>query len=453
MTEPQVEADRWGERLARRLGLWSAVAVVIGTTIGSGIFRTPASVAQLVGDVPLFFVAWVVGGVVALAGALTYAELAAAFPRSGGIYVFLREGFGPLPAFLFGWAELWIIRPGAFGAIGITASAYTLRTLGLDPAASVLGLPLRAEQALGAVYILVVAAVNYYGIHRGAILQNVSTALKVGALVALVLVGVALGDGQGVAQITAQRAAVGLSPFLLAMVGILWAYDGWADLSFVGGEVREPGRNLPRALLLGTGAVVALYLAANAVYLYLIPMVQMRAAELVAADVAALVVGPVGVGLVSAAIAVSTFGTLNGSMMTAPRIFFAMAEDGLFPRAIARVDPVTRSPTGAVLLTAGLGVVFISIRTFTELANQFVIGIWPFYALAVAAVFVLRRQRPDLERPYRAWGYPLVPFLFLLGSLLLLGNYLVTEPGAFAVDIGVILTGVPVYYVWKSRRL
>jgi amino acid transporter len=453
MTEPQVEADRWGERLARRLGLWSAVAVVIGTTIGSGIFRTPASVAQLVGDVPLFFVAWVVGGVVALAGALTYAELAAAFPRSGGIYVFLREGFGPLPAFLFGWAELWIIRPGAFGAIGITASAYTLRTLGLDPAASVLGLPLRAEQALGAVYILIVAGVNYYGIHRGAILQNVSTALKVGALVALVLVGVALGDGQGVAQITAQRAAVGLSPFLLAMVGILWAYDGWADLSFVGGEVREPGRNLPRALLLGTGAVVALYLAANAVYLYLIPMVQMRAAELVAADVAALVVGPVGVGLVSAAIAVSTFGTLNGSMMTAPRIFFAMAEDGLFPRAIARVDPVTRSPTGAVLLTAGLGVVFISIRTFTELANQFVIGIWPFYALAVAAVFVLRRQRPDLERPYRAWGYPLVPFLFLLGSLLLLGNYLVTEPGAFAVDIGVILTGVPVYYVWKSRRL
>jgi amino acid transporter len=396
-----------------------------------------------VGDVPLFLVAWVLGGAVALAGALTYAELAAAFPRSGGIYVFLREAFGPLPAFLFGWAELWIIRPGAFGAIGITASAYTLRTLGLDPAATVAGLPLRAEQLLGACYILIVAAVNYYGIHRGAILQNVSTALKVGALVALVLIGLALGDGQGATEIAAQRAAVGLSPFLLAMVGILWAYDGWADLSFVGGEVRDPGRNLPRALLLGTGAVVVLYLVANAVYLYLIPMVQMRDAELVAADVAALVIGPAGVALVSAAIAVSTFGTLNGSMMTAPRIFFAMAEDDLFPRAIARVDPVTRSPTGAVVLTAVLGVVFISIRTFTELANQFVIGIWPFYAMAVAAVFVLRRRRPDLERPYRAWGYPAVPALFLLGSLLLLGNYLVTEPTAFAVDVGVILTGIP----------
>lgn len=446
-----MEPDRWGERLARRLGLWSAVAVVVGTTIGSGIFRTPASVAQRVEDVPLFFLAWIAGGVVALAGALTYAELAAAFPRSGGIYVFIREAFGPLPAFLFGWAELWIIRPGAFGAIGITASAYTLRTLGLDPGAAVVGLPLRAEQVVGAAYILIVAAVNYRGIHRGALLQNVSTVLKVGALALLVLLGLAIGNGPGVAEIAAQRAPVAVSPFLLAMVAILWAYDGWADLSFVGGEVRDPGRNLPRALLLGTAGVVVLYLSANAVYLYLIPMAQMQGAELVAADVAALVIGPAGVALVSAAIAVSTFGTLNGSMMTAPRIFFAMAEDGLFPRAIARVDPVTRAPTGAIVLTTLLGVVFICIRTFTQLAEQFVIGIWPFYALAVAAVFVLRRRRPDLERPYRAWGYPAVPALFLLGSLLLLGNYLVTEPGAFALDLGLILAGVPVYWWWRRR--
>ncbi len=452
MSEPGLHTDRWGERLARRLGLWSAVAVVVGSTIGSGIFRTPASIAQRIEDVPLFFLAWMVGGAVALAGALTYAELAAAFPRSGGIYVFLREAFGPLPAFLFGWAELWIIRPGAFGAIGITASAYTLRTLGLDPAAPMLGV-LRAEQLLGAAFILIVAAVNYFGIHRGAVLQNVSTVLKVGALAGLVLLGLVLGGAgdAGVRGVLAQRAAVGLSPFLLAMVVILWAYDGWADLSFVGGEVRDPARNLPRALLIGTGTVVVLYLAANAVYLYLIPMAQMRGAELVAADVAARVFGPVGVVLVSATIAVSTFGTLNGSMMTAPRIFYAMAEDGLFPKAIARVDPVTRSPTGAVVLATVLGVVFISIRTFTELAEQFVIGIWPFYALAVAAVFQLRRRRRDLERPYRAWGYPAVPALFLVASLFLLGNYLVTSPRAFALDVGLILLGVPVFYWWRRR--
>jgi APA family basic amino acid/polyamine antiporter len=438
--------DRWGERLTRRLGLWSAVAVLVGSTIGSGIFRTPAGVAQRVDDVPLFLLAWVLGGAVVLCGALTYSELAAAFPRSGGVYVFVRESFGPLPAFLFTWAELWVIRPGAFGAIGITASAYTLRTLGYDPATEVLG-SIRAEQLLGAGYIALVGAVNYMGIHRGAILQNLSTAFKVGALALLVIVGFAFGSAGTTAQggMLAQRAAVGLSPFLLAMVAILWAYDGWADLAFVGGEVRDPQKNLPRALLIGTATVVVLYLSANLVYLYLIPIEQMKHAELVAADVARLVIGPAGVVIVSAAIAVSTFGTLNGSMMTAPRIFFAASEDGLFPKAIARVDPRTHAPTAAILLMMVMGIIFILIRRFNDLANQFIIGIWPFYALAVAGVFVLRRTRPTLERPYRTWGFPVVPLLFLAGAVLLLGNYLVSETRAFAIDIGIILTGVPAY--------
>jgi amino acid transporter len=451
-----VPADRWGERLTRRLGLWSAVAVLVGSTIGSGIFRTPAGVAQRIDDVPLFLLAWVLGGVVVLCGALTYSELAAAFPRSGGVYVFLRESFGPLPAFLFAWAELWIIRPGAFGAIGITASAYTLRTLGYDPAGIVIAVgpvDIRSEQLLGAIYIAIVGAVNYFGIHRGAVLQNLSTVFKVGALVLLVVLGFALGSPAGMPEggVFAQRAAVGISPFLLAMVAILWAYDGWADLAFVGGEVKDPQRTLPRALLIGTGTVVALYLAANLVYLYLIPIQAVKQAELVAADVARLVIGSAGVVVVSAAIAVSTFGTLNGSMMTAPRIFFAAAEDGLFPKAIARVDPRTHAPTGAVVLMTVMGMIFILIRTFTELADQFIIGIWPFYALAVAGVFVLRRTRRDLERPYRTWGYPVVPFVFLLGAVFLLGNYLVSETAAFALDIGIILSGIPAYYI--RRRL
>ncbi|HSE40888.1 MAG TPA: amino acid permease [Acidobacteriota bacterium] len=444
--------DRWGESLSRRLGLWSAVAVVIGSTIGSGIFRTPASVADKIGDVPLFIIAWIAGGVLALCGALTYAELAALFPRSGGIYVYLREAFGPLTAFLFGWAELWIIRPGAFGAIGITASAYTLRTLGLDPAAPI-G-PLRSEQLLGAVYIAIVALVNYFGIHRGAILQNISTVLKSAALLILVVLGLTIGRSSGipVTEIFSQHSTVQLSAFFLALVSILWAYDGWADLSFVGGEVRDPHRTMPRALVVGTAFVVILYLAANFTYLSLIPMSQMRGAELVAADVAMILFGSIGVVFVSAAIAVSTFGTLNGSMMTAPRIFFAMAEDGMFPKKIAKIDPETKAPTGAILLTAALGIIFVSIRTFTDLANQFVIGIWPFYALAVAAVFVLRRTRPDMDRPYRVWGYPFVPILFLLGSLLLLGNYLINEPLSFGIDLLLIVLGVPFYIMWRRLR-
>ena len=451
-------ADRWGERLTRRLGLWSAVAVLVGSTIGSGIFRTPASVAQRIDDVPLFLLAWVVGAVVVLCGALTYAELAAAFPRSGGVYVFVRESFGRLPAFLFAWAELWVIRPGAYGAIGITASAYTLRTFGLDPAAIVAALgpiDIRAEQLLGAGYIVLVGTVNYFGIHRGAVLQNLSTVFKVGALALLVVLGFALGTRSAALPeggIFAQRAAVGLSPFLLAMVAILWSYDGWADLAFVGGEVRDPQKILPRALLLGTATVVVLYLGANLVYLYLIPIEQMKHAELVAADVAKLVVGPAGVVVVSAAIAVSTFGTLNGTMMTAPRIFFAAAEDNLFPRLIARVDPKTHAPTAAVVLMTVMGMIFILVRTFTALADQFIIGIWPFYALAVAGVFVLRRTKPGLERPYRTWGYPVVPLVFLVAALFLLGNYLVRETASFAVDIGIILSGVPAYILWEQFR-
>ena len=458
---PPPPADRWGERLIRRLGLWSAVAVLVGSTIGSGIFRTPASVAQRIDDVPLFLLAWVVGAIVVLCGALTYSELAAAFPRSGGVYVFVRESFGRLPAFLFVWAELWVIRPGAFGAIGITASAYTLRTLGHDPAtivASLGPLDVRAEQLLGAGYIVLVGTVNFFGIHRGAVLQNLSTIFKVGALAALILVGFALGSQSAdlpAGGIFAQRAAVGLSPFLLAMVAILWAYDGWADLAFVGGEVVNPQRTLPRALLIGTATVVVLYLGANLVYLYLIPIHQMKHAELVAADVAQLVIGPAGVVVVSAAIAVSTFGTLNGSMMTAPRIFFAAAEDGLMPGPIARVDPKNHAPTAAIVLMTVMGMLFIMVRRFTALADQFIIGIWPFYALAVAGVYVLRRTRPQLERPYRTWGYPVVPVVFLVAALFLLGNYLVRETVSFAIDIGIILSGVPVYLFlqwWRQRH-
>jgi len=305
---------------------------------------------------------------------------------------------------------------------------------------------------------VLVGTVNFFGIHRGAVLQNLSTIFKVGALAALILVGFALGSRSvdlPAGGIFAQRAAVGLSPFLLAMVAILWAYDGWADLAFVGGEVLHPQRTLPRALLIGTATVVVLYLGANLVYLYLIPIQQMKHAELVAADVAQLVIGPAGVVVVSAAIAVSTFGTLNGSMMTAPRIFFAAAEDGLLPGPLARVDPKNHAPTAAIVLMTVMGMLFILVRRFTALADQFIIGIWPFYALAVAGVYVLRRTQPQLERPYRTWGYPIVPVVFLVAALFLLGNYLVRETASFAVDIGIILSGVPVYLFlqwWRQRH-
>jgi amino acid transporter len=445
--------DRWGERLPRRLGLASAVAVLVGTTIGSGIFRTPAVVAERVGQTQLFLAGWLLGGLLALAGALTYAELAAIFPRTGGIYVYIREAFGRAPAFLFGWAELLIIRPAALGAIAIVSAEYGWRLLGVNGAQPLAGLTISLAQATAAGLILLVATVNYRGIYLAALVQNVSTVLKVAALLGLVILGYLLTPSHELTRAATPPAQ--LSPFTgfgLALVSILWAYDGWADLSFVAGEVRHPQRNMPRALFLGTSAIVFLYVAANAVYLKLVPLEQMPGSPLIAADAAQLILGPLGVSLVSAAVMVSAFGSLNGSMMVGPRIFYAMAEDRLFFRPLAEVHPRFATPWASIVLAAALGIIYVSIREFAELADQFIIGIWPFYALGVAATFVLRRKRADLERPYRAFGYPVVPALFLLAAVYLLGNYMVSQPLLFFADVGVILTGIPAYFWWERRN-
>lgn len=452
MTTPP--RDPWGERLPRKLGLASAVAVLVGITIGSGIFRTPAVVAERVGQTELFIAGWVLGGVLALAGALTYAELAAIFPRTGGIYVYIREAFGRAPAFLFGWAELWVIRPAALGAIAIVSAEYMWRLLGVNGAGAFAGLPLSIAQATAAVFILIVATVNYRGIHLAAVVQNVSTVLKVTALLGLVALGFALSPTHELsrAPLSALSAPSALSGFGLALVSILWAYDGWADLSFVAGEVKDPERNMPRALFLGTVAIIVIYLSVNAVYLKLIPLEHMPGSPLIAADAAERILGAAGLAFVSAAVMVSAFGSLNGSMMVGPRIFYAMAEDRLFFRRLAEVHARFATPWASIVLAAGLGIIYVSVREFAELADQFIIGIWPFYALGVAATFVLRRKRADLARPYRAWGYPLVPMLFLAAALYLLGDYMISEPLLFFADVGVVLTGVPVYLWWERRQ-
>jgi amino acid transporter len=445
---PRPERDAWGERLPRSLGLWSAVAVLVGSTIGSGIFRTPALIAQRVpAPVPMLGV-WVLGGVLALCGALTYAELAAMYPRSGGLFVYVREGFGRMPAFLLGWTELLVIRASALGATSTVFAEYLLRSLGFNPE-----LPgyASAVHPLAAAAIAVTAAFNYVGVNWSAVVLNATTAAKYGALVLLVLVAFAAGHGDfrhfaGLAPTGGDTLHAGL--FGLALVSVLWAYDGFADVSFVSGEVRNPERNLPRALLLGTGAVVAIYLLVNAAYLYLMPIGEVARSRLVAADAAQVLVGRVGVGMVAVVVMVSTFGGLAGSMLTGPRIFFAMADDGLFFKGVARIHPRFRTPSVAIVLTAGLGIAFVLARTFEQLADTFVLALWPFYALGAAAVFVLRRRRPDAPRPVRVWVYPLPPILFLLSALLILGNALVSNPAGTALAFGVILAGLPAYGVW-----
>jgi APA family basic amino acid/polyamine antiporter len=433
-----------------RLGLWSAVAVLIGSTIGGGIFRTPAIIAERVpSPLPLFGV-WTLGGLVALCGALTYAELAALFPRSGGVYVYVREGFGRLPAFLFGWTELVLIRASALGAIATPFAEYLLRSLGLDPTRPPYA---AAVHWVAALAIVATATLNYVGVRWSSLVLNLTTAAKYGALALLVLLAFAVGHGNFANFVESSGGAVAGGLFGLALVSVMWAYDGWGDLSFVGGEVRDPERNLPRALVLGTGAVIAIYLLVNAAYLYLIPIARMAQSPLVAADAAQLILGRLGVGLVAVVVMVATFSTLLGSMLTAPRIFFAMADDGLFFRDVARVHPRFQTPWVAIVLTGVLGIIYVAVRNFQQLADQFVVAIFPFYALAAAAVFVLRRRRPPavLPRPVRVPGYPVVPALFVLATLYLLGNALWQDPLFTGLAFAIILLGVPVYYGWRGR--
>jgi APA family basic amino acid/polyamine antiporter len=441
------------EALPRRLGLWSAIAVVVGITIGSGIFRTPASVAnRLPGPLPVFGV-WIAGGMVAMCGALTLAEVAAAFPDTGGIFVFIRKSWGRLPAFLFGWAELAIIRAAAVGAIATTFAEYLLRVLGFDPGVA----PYDSwVHYVAAVAIAVIAALNYVGIRWGSLVQNVTTVAKYFGLLFIVIAAIAIGIPKTGGHFTPMLppGSFSIAPFGLALVSVLWAYDGWADLAFISGEVKDPGRNLPRALIFGTLAVIVIYLLANVAYLGVMPVEEVRHSKLVAADVALRLIGPAGVTFIALTVMLSTLGTLNGSILTNPRVFFAMAADGLLFRKIADVHPRFKTPYVAIALTAALGIIFVLLRTFEQLADSFVTAILPFYALGVASIFVFRRRSAaDYSPPFRAPFYPIAPILFVLATLYLLVNALIDPSSRWATlaIFGVILAGIPVYYATVGR--
>lgn len=427
--------------------------MLVGSTIGSGIFRSPAGIAaRLPGPLPMLTV-WVTGGLFALCGALTLAEVAGALPETGGLYVFIRTAWGPLPAFLFGWAELTVIRAASLGAIATTFAEYAFRLAGHDPAAAAYVMPVHW---VAAVAIVVMAACNYRGVQWGAAVQNVTTVAKYAGLLTLVVVALIVGArSSGVQHFVPPipPGSVALAPFGLALVGVLWAYDGWADLSFVAGEVKDPRRILPRALITGTLAVIVIYVLANVAYLMVLPIDAIRTSRLVAADVAYRIFGTPGTELVAATVVLSTLGTLNGSLLTAPRVFYAMAADGVFFRPVGATHPKYGTPYVAISLAAALGVAFVLLRTFEQLADAFVTAIVPFYALAVAAVFVLRR-RAGYAPPFRVPGYPVVPALFILATLFLLGNAMVdpTSRWATIVVLGVVLAGIPVYRVAIALR-
>jgi amino acid transporter len=437
------QRDSWGERLPRTVGLFPAIMVLIGITIGSGIFRVPATVAARLEAPGPVFLAWVLGGMLALFGALTLAELAALFPRSGGVFAYLEEGFGPMPAFLFGWSQLAVIRASALGAIATIFAEYLSYFVPLTPT---------QVHWVAALMIACVGVLNWLGVQKAAAVTTFATLVKYSALVLLVILAFTAPTGSVRNFTPAWSGALSLSALATALVSVMWAYDGWADLSFMSGEIKDPARNLPRALILGTLAIIAIYLSVNLAYMYLVPLPEMAQSRLIASTAAERIpfLGRAGAGIISAVVMISTFSSVNGTMMASPRIFFGMADRGLFFRGIARISPRFKSPSTAIFLATTLGVVYVLLNDFQQLADKFVLGIWPFYVLAVLAVFLIRRRSPGLARPYRVVGYPVVPLVFLLASIGMIANALLTDPVNTSITFGIIVVGIPIFYVARA---
>jgi amino acid transporter len=427
-------------RLPRRLGAWSTTAVTIGIMIGSGIFRVPAVAAAATGTPGTMLLVWVVGGLVAMCGALALAEVAALYPDAGGMYIYLREAFGPLTAFLFGWLYL-IVMPAGAGAIALVFAEYLGRLVPLAPG---------QIRGVAIVLILLLAAAQYRSVRFGAAIQNASTIAKVLAILVMTAAAFVLGaPGGGAWSGAAAPVATSWSGFGLGVVAVLWAYNGWQDVTCLSGEVRDPNRALPRAIVGGTVTVVAVYLLANAAYLRVLTMEEIARSPLVAADLAVRLVGPAGSALIAALVCISTFGSLNAVIMAIPRVFWAMADDGLFFRTVASVHPRYRTPHMAISALAGLAILYLALRSFEQLIEAFVLASLPFWALGVASVIVLRRRQPALPRVYRTPGYPLVPLLFVAAMVALVANSLWEHPETTAASLGAIAAGVPLYYGWR----
>jgi amino acid transporter len=434
--------------LERRLGLWSSIGLVIGITIGGGIFRTPAGIATRVPDPVWMLGVWVLGGLIVLCGALAFAELSASMPETGGMYVYLREGWGRPSAFLYGWAQLVLIRAAALGGISSVFGEYFLRVIGQDPAVHP-----RLADAIAAGAIIFASITNIVGVRLGALFAGISTIAKFGALALLVLAAFAMGGrvGGSFGNFSSNSGAIDAGLFGLSLISVMWAYDGFADLTFASGEVKDPQRNLPRAIIIGTVLIIAIYLTANAAYLYINPIGVMAKSRLISADTMGALFGQIGVSFISVIVMISTFGSLMGSMLASPRIFFAMADDKMLFEPIARVHPKWKTPHVAISLACVLGVAMVMTQTFEQLTDTFVLAMWPFYAMSVGAIYTLRKTQPNLNRPYKVVGYPVVPAIFIAAAIYLVVNALITDPKWTSITFGVVLLGLPVYYLFFAR--
>lgn len=451
--------------LLRGLGLVGAASIVVGNVIGQGIFLKTRVMACNVETPGLVLGAWVAAGLLSLAGALTYAELAVLMPRAGGEYVFVREAYGRRLGFLYGWMQMLIAKTGSQAALAVGFAIFLNALLGgaLDGSyatASAFGqtFSFGPLQVVSIAALVVVTLINCATVAMGGRIAALLTVVKVAIVLAIVGGAFVLADGSwhhftlgsagAACEGVADAARGGLAGFGAAMLGALWAYDGWNNLTLVAGEVKEPQRNIPRALIAGMAVVGGLYVVANVAYFYVLSpdaIAGLPASASVATEVAARFFGPATAGLMAAALLVSTFGTLHTSILTGARIPYAMAEEGQLPAALGRLSERARVPVAALVLQGVWAVVLALTGSYDTLTDYVIFGSWIFYGLAAASIFVFRRRLPEAERPYRAWGYPVVPVLFVVTTGWLLANTLATAPFQSLVGLLLIGLGLPVY--------
>src|SRR5437870_11589573 len=436
--------------LKRQLGLLDSTMINIGTIIASAIFIVPSAIASGLHATGPAILVWVVGGVVSLLGALSVAELGAALPEAGGQYVYLTRAYGPIWGYLYGWTSGVVINPASIAAIAVGFATY----LGFFIPLSDPGIKLAAVLSIAAL-----TALNSLGVKLGAITQNVLTLIKIGLLGALIAIAVALPGGSvaNFAPIWSDAPfADQIAPLGVALVAVLWAYDGWIEITYVGGEVTDPERNLPRSILLATVVAIVLYCLASASFAYVLSPAKVAASSLVASDAAQVTLGRAGAALVAVAIMIATLGSNNGIVLTAARIPYAMARDGLLPRWLAGVHPRFLTPIPSLFVQAIISIALAWISTepswknvYNRLFTYVVLAEFVFYAMSCGAVIRLRRKAPDLVRPYRAWGYPVTPIVFILFSLWLVFNTAKEQPGDTAMSALLILVGLPLYW-WRK---
>jgi basic amino acid/polyamine antiporter, APA family len=449
------------QELRRELGLWGAVAMVVGTVIGSGIFAVPKTMALHVGSPELVFFVWIFGGVLSLFGALTYAELAVAMPEAGGEYNYLREAYGPFFGFLYGWTQAWVAKSGSIATLA-TLFFYYLAVFapGLERTLFIVPLPIgpgggpleiRYGQLCAIAVILLLGVINHFGVRVGGNVQVAITVLKIALILGIVAVGLTSEAGSVSNFSTTTPATGGLTGFFAALVAALWAYDGWNNVNMIASEVRRPERYLPIALIGGTSLVIAIYLLTNLAYFYVLPAAEVAVSERVAADMMFRIAGPGGAAAVSVAAMISILAALNGSILSGSRVPFALARDGLFFRTCAAVHPKFGSPSNSILLLSVWSSVLVLTGRYEELFTLVIFPSWILYAMATASVIVLRRTRPDLPRPYKTIGYPVVPVLFVLVACALIFSTLIKSPRESVLGLGIIAVGIPFYIRWRRN--